>query len=431
MGFFDFLINQKTEYRDEEPQQETQMQAQEEADADVLGCYLGNDSLDRNLALQIPAVSACANKIADTIASLRIDLLNTATSGNVEKVENDERVKLLNCDTGDTLTPYELKKELILDMLLSKGGYCYIERRGSKIKSLRYVETDKVSYYTNNDPIYKDYQLSVQGQKYNGWDFVKLLRNSKNGYSGKSIIEESPLLLQTMYQQLKYEKVLARTSGGKRGYLEADRPIKKEKLIALKKAFRKMYADNDVTDNVVVLGEGVKFREASATAAELQLNENKSSNTREVCKLFGIPHTIIEGGGTKEDRKIFHEGCILPIVALFEDALNSTLLKASELSSHTFKFDTDTLTKSDIKERYEAYELGYDNGFLQIDDIRRAENLPDLGLNFIKLGLSDVLYYPDENKIYTPNTGIFADLDKNQKEIIDITDNEGGVNNAN
>ena len=57
--------------------------------------------------------------------------------------------------------------------------------------------------------------------------------------------------------------------------------------------------------------------------------------------------------------------------------------------------------------------------------------MPYLGLNFIKLGLSDVLYYPDQNKIYTPNTGIFADLDKNQKEIIDINENEGGVNNAN
>jgi hypothetical protein len=48
---------------------------------------------------------------------------------------------------------------------------------------------------------------------------------------------------------------------------------------------------------------------------------------------------------------------------------------------------------------------------MQIDEIRARENLPAFGLDFIKLGLQDVLYYPKDHKIYTPNMNQMADLD--------------------
>ena len=37
---------------------------------------------------------------------------------------------------------------------------------------------------------------------------------------------------------------------------------------------------------------------ASATAQELQMNENKASNAEEICKLFGIPASMICGSKT-------------------------------------------------------------------------------------------------------------------------------------
>ena len=42
---------------------------------------------------------------------------------------------------------------------------------------------------------------------------------------------------------------------------------------------------------------------------------------------------------------------------------------------------------------------------MQIDEIRYKENLPPLGVNFIKLGLQDVLYDPATGSVFTPNTG--------------------------
>ena len=43
---------------------------------------------------------------------------------------------------------------------------------------------------------------------------------------------------------------------------------------------------------------------------------------------------------------------------------------------------------------------------MQVDEVRKKENLESFSLDFIKLGLQDVLYYPETGEIYTPNTGM-------------------------
>ena len=57
-----------------------------------------------------------------------------------------------------------------------------------------------------------------------------------------------------------------------------------------------------------------------------------------------------------------------------------------------------------MKERFDAYKVALDANFMQIDEVRYAEDLEPLGLNWIKLGLQDVLYDPDTKTVYTPNT---------------------------
>jgi hypothetical protein len=53
----------------------------------------------------------------------------------------------------------------------------------------------------------------------------------------------------------------------------------------------------------------------------------------------------------------------------------------------------------------EQMEQAFNEGnFMQADEIRYKEDMPALGLNWIRLGLYDVLYDPKSKTIYTPNT---------------------------
>ena len=177
----------------------------------------------------------------------------------------------------------------------------------------------------------------------------------------------------------------------------------------LKEAFRNLYSNN--TENIVVLNDGLTFKESSNTSVEMQLNENKLANENDVCKCFLVPPNIINGGATAEDKKLYLESCIIPVLERFECAINRVLLLETEKNSYFFAFDTSDMLKADIGERYKAYEIACKNGFMQIDEIRARENLPAFGLDFIKLGLQDVLYYPEDHTIFTPNMNQMADLD--------------------
>ena len=64
----------------------------------------------------------------------------------------------------------------------------------------------------------------------------------------------------------------------------------------LREAWRNLYSNN--SEDVMVLNEGMDFQESSSTSVEMQLNENKQTNGTEICKLFGIPPSILLGGAT-------------------------------------------------------------------------------------------------------------------------------------
>lgn len=102
---------------------------------------------------------------------------------------------------------------------------------------------------------------------------------------------------------------------------------------------------------------------------------------------------------------------VLPVVSALEMALNRALLLEKEKHSKYFVIDTSELLKADILTRYQAYQIGLAANFLQPDEIRFKENLAPLGLDFIKLGLNDVLYDPKTKQIYTPNTDSHAKID--------------------
>ncbi|MBS6833748.1 MAG: phage portal protein, partial [Clostridiales bacterium] len=100
-------------------------------------------------------------------------------------VEDDFRVHLLNSETGDKLDAFQMKTAWLSDVLTDGEGYIFINRNRNAVKSLHYVKSSKVSVIEGTDPIFKDYDIMVNGQKYCDWEFLKLTRRSENGATGK------------------------------------------------------------------------------------------------------------------------------------------------------------------------------------------------------------------------------------------------------
>ena len=385
MKFFNF--RNKNQERENEIRQSDDL---------ILKSFLSENTISEREAMNIPAVSKCVNLIADTVSMIPIKLYKEEnTDGKRKTVEvEDERCDLFNLDTKDTLDGVQFKRALVRDYLLFGGAYAYIKKRRNTVKSFNYVSFENVHIIENFDPIFKDYNILIGGQSYKPFEFLKVLRSTKDGANGIGIINQNQELLKVAYLTLKFEQSLVSTGGSKKGFIKSEKKITKEAMDSLKRAWRELYCNTE--NNVIVLNDNLDFKEASNTSTEMQLNENKNSINNSILDIFGVP--------TDWNWETFIKAAVMPILSAIECALNRDLLLEKEKKSFYFAFDTKEITKGDIKTRFEAYKTALDANLMQIDECRYMEDLKPLGLNFIKLGLQDVLFNPQTKEVYTPNT---------------------------
>ena len=359
----------------------------------LLRALLSGETISREKAMNIPAVASAVDLISSAVASMPIRLFKYKDD-KVEEVRKDVRVSMLNGDTGDTLDGFQMKKALVLDYLLDGNGYCYIKRDGNDVAGLYYVDDMFVAISILEEPIYKTYSISCGGGSYMPFDFIKLLRNTRNGAFGFGVTEEISKALETAYRTMIYQLTMAKTNGNKRGFLKSDRRLGQEEINLLKRAWNNLY-NTDNEENVVVLNNGIDFKEASSTSVEMQLNETVKTLQEQIKDLFHI----------SDDFNLTFKLAIYPVVKAFETALNRDLLLEKEKGKYFFELDVKEIIRANVKERYESYKLAKECGFMTINEMRRMENMNHIdGLDIVDLGLGSVLYNTETHEYYTPNT---------------------------
>lgn len=366
-------------------------------DDPLLQAVVTSKRITEDEAMNIPSVASSVNFISFVVSTLEVKLKKVLQDkeGNdkIEEIKNDYRCKLINDDSQDTLNGTQLKKAIVKDYLLNGNSYLYINRSSLGVTSLHYVDSSEISIVREPDPIFKKYNLMVRANKYLPLDFVKITRNTKDGIEGKGIVEENNMLLATALANMKYEQKLIGTGGNKKGFLMAKKKLSDEVMTKLKNAWNKLYSSNE--ENVIVLNDGIEFKESSQTFVEMQMNENKKSNIADIKSIFNLG----------DDRKENILNAVLPILNDIECALNKDLLLESEKDTFYFTFETEDLLRGDIKERYEAYKLAVEAGILTKNEIRFKEGFEKIdGLDIVGLSLGDVIFDIKTGQYYVPNT---------------------------
>ena len=373
--------------------------------SDILSAILNDGStLTREEILSIPEVAADLDIISSTFATIPFNLYKKIEDEDGRKrvinLNDDERVFLINEDTRDQVDPYMLKKALCEDFFMGRygGGYAYLERSGMTIKAIRYVKDESVGIEQYGiDPIHKDYKINVGGESYDTFNFLKFLRNSRNGVTGESIVSEVNTALQISFQALKYQYAILKKGGSKKGFLQTSHTVEGKALDDLRENWRRLYSNDN--ERAILLNAGLEFKETSSSTAEMQLDETKQTLNKEIDAIFHI----------YEDQEKLIKRAILPLGTAFENALNSVTLKATEKEDHFWKADYSELLRASMKERFEAYRQAKESGWMTINEIRNMENLEAIeGMDTLNVGLNAALYSIDgeldRERFYVPNT---------------------------
>lgn len=375
----------------------------------ILKAIIGDTTIERKDALQIPVVSGSVDLICNTFAMIPFKLYEEKVKDGKKIAEevDDERVSIINDDTTDKLDGFQFKKAICEDYLMGKGGYAYIKKIGNNFKGLFYTQDKDITIQKNTDPIFKSFDILVNAKTYKDYQFIKLLRNTKDGASGVGLTSEISGALKTAFKRLSYEYDLTVTGGSRKGFIKSQKHLDDEGIKKLKKAWEQYYQGNA---NTVILNDGMEFQEASNNSTENQMNEKNITFASEVKDLFHISSSSYDD---------FIKNAIMPIANAFCTALNRDFLLEKEKKSYYFAPDTKELYRGSLKERYEAYQIAIKNGFKTRNEIRYMEDDNALkGLDMINIGLGDVLLNPETGEIYTPNTNSLVKMGEKSTEIV-------------
>lgn len=377
---------------------------EERSDADILadvaeGLVSSSSTVTRQQAMSIPVVTKSVAWIAGAIAALPIKMYHKTDSG-YQEVYDDYRLPLLNDYSGNGMIANDLKRQMLVDLLLDGNGYAYISKKGNKITKLSYIPTNRLTYTESVDTIDKIVNVWVDGHPVQDYNVFRLVNNSKNGISGIGFVSDCQDLLSTILSSLQYENSSI-SSGVRRGFLKSKSKLDQDKMNELRRAWRKLTTPNQ--SDVLVLNAGIEFEDASSTATESQLSQNKVINMHQILAYFGLPTNFFEGVNSDAYLTAVRIA-ILPIVKQLTNALNNYMLLESEKSNMKFEVDTRELIEIDSNAKFEVYQKALTNGIYTIDEVRQREQMPVLDLPYVKMSLADVLYNIKTGEIFVPNT---------------------------
>lgn len=157
--------------------------------------------------------------------------------------------------------------------------------------------------------------------------------------------------------------------------------------------WREMHGHPDSAEIAIIPPEG-DYISMSVSNEDAQFLSTRQFNILEICRWYRIPpHMLAELGratwGNTETMGLeFVIYSLLPWLRRWEEQINLKLLSPEERKQYYVEHQLAMLLRGDQASRYNSYHTALTNGFMTINEIRRLENLNNVG------PAGDVLYFP-------------------------------------
>lgn len=394
-----------------------------DARATVEYFYNGNEEVREEEARQIPAFEACLNLITNTLSQLDFKLIKK-DGKDVTEIKDDYRLKFLNKEPNDEMSGVTFKKALIKDYLLYGEGIIKIERDLNTIKSLYYIPAKKTNTEVFTYDGYKKYSEVTLTNSYgttyfNDYDLMRVLRNSPDGFRGIGLISENIPLLKLALKELNYSNDVFNNGAMPSGVLSTPNKLTDEAFRRLTNSWREKFSGAKNVGKTVVLEGGVEYKKISMNPDELQLSDMKKNIISEICRIFGVPESMINNSANKYNSNernniYFLQYCLSPIISAMEASANKNLLLESEKNDYQFIVDTSNILKLTQSELVDVVSKEFNNGLISFNEAREKinKNSVEESEDYYKASLGSVFYKYNQDEFIVPNT-----LDKNKEEL--------------
>lgn len=347
-------------------------------------------SVDEETAMKIASLHQGINIIADTIASMPV-YLHKETDGFQETLFDDPRCNILSGMANEVLTSFNLKKNLIKDLILYGNAYAKIVREGEKVM-LYYLPTDVVTTKKDNSGYYfqiQAYSTDVMGEKnpaeiVDYYDMLALIRNPKhNSMIGVGLLEYASEVLNMSTHETSYMINLFKNGLSAKAVLNSKTPFKKEIKEKLKADLQEFYSGYGNAGKMMVLEGDVNVIPLSLSPNDVQIIQSKNFTITEIARFLNIQKHLLNldrGQGTysniTQERLMLLQNTLTPYCVAIEEALNQKLLTEEEIAQgYYFQFNTSDMLKLTPEDNARYMLDLYRENVVTLEEVRATLNL--------------------------------------------------------
>jgi HK97 family phage portal protein len=166
----------------------------------------------------------------------------------------------------------------------------------------------------------------------------------------------------------------------------------KDEAEMLRDMFKKKHSGISNSHAIGVLTGGAEWTNITITPEQAQFLDTRKFQKSEIALLYGVPPYMVDptvasswGSGIEEQNSFFTIFSLQKYVVKIEQAISTFLLPGKQF----FKFNVDARMRPKTKDRYDAYKVGIDTGFMNRDEVRELEDMDK-----IPGGLGQTFYRP-------------------------------------
>ncbi|WP_096224893.1 phage portal protein [Geobacillus sp. FJAT-46040] len=360
---------------------------------DFLGLSPGEVNVYGKNALKEATVYACIKILAESLSKLPLKIYLEGETG-VNKAVKHYLYKLLKLRPNPYMSASDFAKCNETQRNIHGNAYVNIETdEKGRIVGLWPIDAGKVRIWIDDIGLFSSknhiwYEVDV------GTERRKLMPNEilhfKSGVTLDGIVGVPPL----DYLRATVENAAAagrfinnfyKQGLQVKGIVQYVGDLNPEAQKKFREKFEEMSSGLKNSHRIALMPIGYEFKPISLTMSDAQFLENTELTIRQIATAFGIKmHQLNDLSrathtNVAEQQRQFYVDTLLPILTMYEQEMTYKLFLDSEIDAGYYvKFNVDSMLRSDIKTRYEAYGIGIEKGFITPNEARALEEKPPL-----------------------------------------------------
>ncbi len=269
--------------------------------------------------------------------------------------------------------------DLVASMVLDGNAFIRVTRFGGDPVTCEVLPPTLVTVSDDgNDPAAPKLRYSYLGHDYSSEQIIhcKFL-NVPGRLRGLGPISAAREEVEGAQMARDYKAHFYTDSSNTKGYLKTDKKITPLSAQAAKDAWNNK--ESGKAGEIKVVGEDLTYVPLDMKPADLQFLETQKFDTTQIARLLGIPASImlaaVDGSNLtysniEQSWIEFADYTLAAYTGEIEEALTSLLPRGRSV-----KFDWDTSRRTDMSDRFAAYQTAITSGWLDPDEVRQREGL--------------------------------------------------------